>query len=194
MSVARTLAASLTVLAFSMGTSACAQEEAPKETEAPMEAEATTPELTDAEIAHIVVTANAIDIAMGKLALEHTDTESVEEFANTMITDHSAVNEQAAALAAKLGVTPQENAVSQSLQAAADEVMSNLETLNGEAFNHAYMEREVGYHQAVLDAVDNLLIPQTTNEELRALLVQVRPAFVAHLEYAQKVNSELGAM
>jgi putative membrane protein len=46
--------------------------------------------------------------------------------------------------------------------------------------------------QAVLDAVDQTLIPGATNAELKALLVKVRPAFVAHLEHARKIQSSLG--
>jgi putative membrane protein len=50
----------------------------------------------------------------------------------------------------------------------------------------------VEYHQTVLDAMDKTLIPSAKNEELKALLEKVRPAFVAHLEHAKKIQSELG--
>jgi len=40
----------------------------------------------------------------------------------------------------------------------------------------AYIDHEVAYHTAVLDAVDKTLIPGAKNEELKALLVKVRPA------------------
>jgi putative membrane protein len=35
------------------------------------------------------------------------------------------------------------------------------------------------------------LIPSAQNAELKALLVKVRPAFVAHLEHAKHIQSEL---
>ena len=44
----------------------------------------------------------------------------------------------------------------------------------------------------MLDAVDKVLIPGASNAELKALLVKVRPAFVAHLEHAKKVQASLG--
>jgi hypothetical protein len=47
------------------------------------------------------------------------------------------------------------------------------------------------YHQQVIDALDKTLIPGATNEELKALLVKVRPAFVAHLERASQLQSSL---
>ena len=44
----------------------------------------------------------------------------------------------------------------------------------------------------VIDALDKTLIPGATNGELKALLVKVRPAFVAHLEHAKKLTGALG--
>lgn len=147
--------------------------------------------LTDPQIAHVAVTANTIDVGMGKLALQRATDKEVREFAQTMIRDHTAVNQQAAALAKKLGVTPMDNAVSQSLEKGATEARSKLSGLKGSAFDKAYMDREVGYHQAVLDALDKTLIPGTQNAELKALLVKVRPAIAAHLEHAKAIQGRL---
>ncbi|HWV58413.1 MAG TPA: DUF4142 domain-containing protein [Longimicrobiales bacterium] len=149
--------------------------------------------LNDAQIAHIAVTANAIDVEIAELVASRTSTESVRQFASTMIQDHTGVNERAAALAARLGVTPQENAVSQQLRAEADSVAAALRPLRGEAFDRAYVAREVAYHAAVLSALDGALIPNTSNAELRQLLVAVRPAIVAHLEHARELQSSLSA-
>ena len=154
---------------------------------------APAPDLTDPEVAHVAVTANSIDIEAAKLVPSHTTNAAVRQFATTMITDHSAVNAQAAALATKLGVTPKDNAVSQSLLSGAAQARTALETLHGAAFDRAYMDREVAYHQAVLDAIDHLLIPTTENAELRKLLVDVRPAVATHLEHAKQLRSKLAA-
>ena len=61
-----------------------------------------------------------------------------------------------------------------------------------DAFDRAYIDREVAFHQTVLDALDDTLIPGATNEELRGLLQQVRPAIEAHLEHARELQSSLG--
>ncbi len=156
-------------------------------------APAPAPDLSDPEVAHVAVTANSIDIDMAKLVPSHTTNAAVRQFATTMITDHSAVNAQAAALATKLGVTPKDNAVSQSLQSGATSARASLDPLHGAAFDRAYMDREVAYHQAVLDAIDKLLVPTTENAELRKLLVDVRPAIATHLEHAKHLRSQLAA-
>lgn len=183
------------VLAGVLLLAACADDQA--EETAAVEAEAAAeqpaaPALDDAAIAHIGVTANEIDAQMGELALERSENEQVRAFAETMIRDHRGVNEQAVALATRLGVTPADNDVSRSLQSGAADARTQLEGLDGAAFDQAYMEREVSYHQAVLNALDETLIPNTTNAELRSLLETARGAVAAHLEHARSLSASLG--
>ena len=148
---------------------------------------------TDPQIAHLVVTANQVDIDAGKLAESKGSSKEVRDFGKMMVTDHSGVNKQAVALVTKLGVKPEDNPTSQSLKSGGAENVKKLEGLKGAAFDRAYIDHEVAYHQQVLDAVDKTLIPNAKNEELKALIVKVRPAFVAHLEHAKMIQSKLGA-
>ena len=145
--------------------------------------------VTDAQIASIVVTANQVDIDAGKLAESRSRTDAVKTFAQLMITDHTGVNKSAVELVTKLKVTPQDNPTSQSLKAGGEKHLARLKTLQGAAFDKAYVDHEVVYHQQVLDALDKILIPGATNAELKALLIKVRPAFVAHLEHAKHLQS-----
>ena len=146
---------------------------------------------SDAQIAAIVVTANQVDIDAGELAKSKAQSPQVREFAQQMITDHTGVNKQASALVSKLKVTPEPNDTSKSLQQGGDANLANLKTLSGSAFDRAYVEHEVAYHQQVIDALDKTLVPSAQNAELKALLVKVRPAFVAHLEHAKHLQSGL---
>jgi putative membrane protein len=154
-------------------------------------ADASAQSITDAQIAAIVVTANQIDIDAGKLAASKTHTAEVKKFGQQMITDHTAVNKQATALVTKLKVTPDDSPTSQNLKAGGDKNIANLKDLKGAAFDKAYIDNEVAYHQAVIDAIDKTLIPSAHNAELKALLVKVRPAFVAHMEHAKMIQSSL---
>ena len=148
--------------------------------------------VTDAQIASIVVTANQVDIDAGKLAKLRSANRDVKIFAELMVTDHTGVNKSAIDLAGKLKVTPQDNPTSQSLKAGGDKNIAHLKTLSGAAFDKAYVDHEVVYHQQVIDALDKTLIPGATNEELKGLLIKVRPAFIAHLEHAKHLQSSLG--
>ena len=149
--------------------------------------------VNDAQIASIVVTANQVDIDAGNFAKTHAKDPQVKQFAQQMVTDHTGVNKQAVALATKLKVTPEDNPTSQSLKSGGEANVSKLKTLKGADFDKAYIDHEVEYHQAVLDAVDKTLIPGAKNAELKDLLVKTRPAFVAHLEHAKHVQAELSS-
>jgi putative membrane protein len=148
--------------------------------------------ITDAQIASIVVTANQVDIDAGKLAASRSTNDKVKAFAQLMVTDHTSVNKSTTDLAAKLKVTPQDNSTSQSLKSGGEKNIAHLKTLTGDAFDKAYIDHEVAYHQQVIDALDKTLIPGATNPELKALLVKVRPAFVAHLEHAKRLQEPTG--
>jgi putative membrane protein len=146
---------------------------------------------TDPQIAAIVVTANQVDIDAGTLAKSRSKTKDVQDFAQLMIRDHSGVNKAATALVQKLHVTPEPNPTSESLQKGGDDNLAELKKLQGHAFDKAYIDHEVAYHQAVIDAIDKTLVPSAQNAELKALLVKVRPAFVAHLDHAKQLQTEL---
>jgi putative membrane protein len=146
---------------------------------------------TDPQIAAIVVAANRVDIEAGELARSNSASPDVKQFAQLMITDHTGVNKAATDLVTRLKVTPEDNPTSQSLKKGGDENLANLRKLNGAAFDRAYVDHEVAYHQAVIDALDKTLIPSAKNDELKALLVKVRPAFVAHLDHAKHLQTTL---
>jgi putative membrane protein len=148
-------------------------------------------DVNDAQIASIVVTANQVDIDAGKLATTQASSPEVKKFGQQMVTDHTGVNKQAVDLVTKLKVTPEDNPTSKSLKAGGEENVKNLKGLKGAAFDKAYVDHEVAYHQSVLDAVDKTLIPGAKNAELKALLEKVRPAFVAHLEHAKHIQASL---
>jgi putative membrane protein len=154
-------------------------------------ASAQAPGPTDPQIAAIVVTANQVDIDAGTLAKSKSTNKEVQDFAQLMITDHTGVNKSATALVQKLHVTPEDNATSQGLKKGGDDNLAALKKLSGSAFDRAYVDHEVTYHQAVIDAVDSTLIPNAKNADLKALLIKVRPAFVAHLEHAKQLQSKL---
>jgi len=147
---------------------------------------------SDPQIAHIAVTANQIDINAGKLAKSKSKNKEVQAFAQQMITDHTAVNKQAGALAKKLGVKPEDNDTSKALQQGAQENMASLKKLKDGQFDKAYVDHEVAYHQQVLDAIDKVLIPSAQNAQLKGLIEQVRPAIQAHLDHAKHVQADLG--
>ena len=94
---------------------------------------------TDAQIAHIAYTAGQLDLSAGEQALAKSGNDAVRAFAQTMVRDHKAVNDQALALVKKLGVAPEDNATSKALAKAAGEKSRELGALTGSDFDRAYV-------------------------------------------------------
>jgi putative membrane protein len=176
----KTIGRMLTTLLASAAISSFAQAPAPA-----------APAPNDAQIAGIVVAANTVDINAGKLAKSKAHNKDVKAFGQRMITDHTGVNKQATALVKKLKVKPEESDTSKSLKEDGTAMVKKLKGLKGAAFDKAYIDNEVTYHQTVLDTIDNTLIPNAKNAELKDLLTKTRPAIDAHLQQAKKVQAEL---
>ncbi|MEO6819018.1 MAG: DUF4142 domain-containing protein [Ginsengibacter sp.] len=155
------------------------------------EAAPVSTKLTDPEIASVAVTADQIDIDYAMIAKTKGTTAAVKEFAKTMAKDHQSVNDKAVALVTKLGVTPLDNPTTQSLLAGATTMKANLNSLSGAAFDKAYIDNEVAYHKAAIDLVENKLIPDATNADLKALLQSALPIFKEHLAHAEMVQKNL---
>ncbi len=144
----------------------------------------------DPTIVAIFDAANAIDVETGNLAIQRSSTESVRNFARMMVTDHSNVRKLGQDLAHKLGVTPtppSDDAMARDHRA----VMQRLRGLSGAAFDRAYVEQEIAFHKAVIEAVTTTLLPAIDNAELKALVEKVAPAFVAHQKAAENLLATL---
>lgn len=149
------------------------------------------PTLSDAEIASVAVVANQNDIDFAYIAMEKSENPEVVNFAKTMVADHQAVIDMAVELVTKLGVTPMDNAVSKQYRENAEATMDMLKSKSAMTFDKAYVDNEVAYHKAVIDAVKSVLIPQAENGELKALLEKALPILEAHLEHAEMLQKKL---
>jgi putative membrane protein len=154
---------------------------------------ATPAKLTDPQIAHVAYTAGLIDVEAGKLALEKSKDKDVRAFAQRMIGDHTAVNDQALALVKKLNVTPEDNPTSQSLTKEAETARTKLADLTGAAFDKAYIDNEVAFHKTVNSALSTTLIPDAQNSELKSLLERGLKVFEAQLEHAERLAKQLSS-
>lgn len=147
--------------------------------------------MNDLEIAHTAYTAGQLDIRYAHLALAVSENDAVRRFAEAMIRDHSAVNEAAGALIARLDVTPQDNPLSRALVETAAAKRAEFMALNGHAFDCAYATNELGYHQLVNETVAGTFIPAVTVEPLRDLLSDALETFLAHEAHAEAMVAEL---
>ena len=146
---------------------------------------------TDPQIADIAYTAGQIDIEQAIDALKRTHTKAVRAYAEEMIRDHLAVNNKVLALLDKLKVTPEDNDTSKTMYREASLKREELRALSGTAFDKAYAENEVAYHEAVNGALESVLIPSAQNGELKSLLETGLKLFQDHLKHAEHLVREL---
>ncbi len=142
-------------------------------------------ELNDLQIAHVAYVADNIDIRYAHLALAISENPEIHAFANTMIRDHTAVNEQALALLQKLDAQPQDNFLSQDLQKNAQKLINEMSALRGKEFDKFYAENELGYHKAVNNLVENSFIPNIENAEVKELFKAGLEIFKVHEGHAE---------
>jgi putative membrane protein len=154
---------------------------------------ATPAKPTDPQIAHIAYTPGLIDVEAGKQALEKSKDKDVRAFAQRMIGDHTAVNDQALALVKKLNVTPEDNPTSQNLTKEAEAKRKKLAGLTGAAFDKAYVANEVAFHKTVNAALSTTLIPDAQNPELKSLLQNGLNVFQSHLAHAEHLAQQLSS-
>ncbi|MHB1225116.1 MAG: DUF4142 domain-containing protein [Gemmatimonadaceae bacterium] len=176
--LAATAAALLLVPLALTPSSASAQAAARASVKAPAKA------LDDATIVAIFDAANTVDIETGKLASERGQSKEVRDFGAMLVRDHNMVRQLGRDLATKLKVTPTPPAND---QAAADHAaaMKKLSGLSGVAFDRAFLQHEVAFHKAVIDAVNSTLLPAIKNAEVKAMVEKVAPAFQGHMMAAQ---------
>jgi putative membrane protein len=146
--------------------------------------------LDDPTIVAIFDAANTYDIEAGALAEQKARNHDVHEFAEMLQRDHKAVRQQGRDLAASLKVTPTAPA-NFALAAAHTAAMQKLRGLSGPAFDRAFLQNEVDFHNAVIDAVTKTLLPAIQNAQLKDLVTKVAPAFVAHRDRAQNFLNNL---
>ena len=156
---------------------------------AAMPALAQNTKLNDAQIAHIAYTAGVLDVEAGKQALAISKNKEVRAFAEQMVKDHTAVNEQALALVKKLKVTPEDNATSKALTTQAAAKRAELAKLSGAAFDKAYIANEIAFHKTVNGALETQLIPSASNGELKSLLQTGLKLFQGHQQHAEHTTA-----
>jgi putative membrane protein len=174
----------LLVAALGPGSRSLAAQEAGKQAPAP------APALDDPTIVAIFDNANTADIETGKLAAERGSSPEVRQFGAMLARDHEMVRQQGRDLAKKLGVTPTPPKGDQSVRDQAA-LIGRLKSLHGAEFDRAFLQHEADFHRNVISAIETTLLPAIKNEELKALVVKVAPAFQAHLDMAENLGRRL---
>jgi len=155
-------------------------------------ARSASPKLDDPTIVAIFDAANTWDVETGQIAVKKGSNKEVRDFGAMLSRDHKMVRQQGRDLAKKLNVTPtppKDFAMAKDHEAA----VKKLNSLEGKEFDRAFLQHEVDYHKAVIDAMTTTLLPALQNQEVKDLVTKVAPAFTAHMQAAQNLLNKKSA-
>jgi putative membrane protein len=146
--------------------------------------------LDDPTIVAIFDAANTWDIESSSLGVKKATTKDIRDLAAQLVRDHTMVRKQGRDLAERLHVTP---TPPKHFGMAADHaaMMRKLEAASGKTFDRTFLEQEIAYHKAVIDAITNTLLPAIQNQDVKDLVVKVAPAFKAHQDALQNQLDKL---
>jgi putative membrane protein len=145
--------------------------------------------LTDEQIAAITDAANSAEIAQAKLAQGKSKDPGIKRFAAMMIKHHGEAKQKQT----KLKLKGAESSISTALESDATSTLNALKGDKGADFDKAYISAQVQEHQNVLDTINQKLLPNAKNADLRAYLDEIKPRVEEHLKQAKQLQEELDA-
>ena len=125
--------------------------------------------------------ANQWEIESSQLALQMSSNPSVQNFANMIIADHSAMGQQVAAAAASAGLTPPPPTLLPQQQAMLDQLRA---AGSGMSFDGAYQQAQIGAHQQAIQLMQNYAASGDV-PALRTVASGAIPTMQRHLSMAQ---------
>ncbi|HEX3344590.1 MAG TPA: DUF4142 domain-containing protein, partial [Polyangiaceae bacterium] len=147
--------------------------------------------LTDAEILAVAHTADQGEIAQARLAQRKSKDARVRALAAMMLRDHMAADAKGAAVARKEGLIPTPSETSSALESDANRATMMLRSQGGSTFDREYVDTQVKEHQAVLDMIDQKLVPDAQDAEVKTFLTEVRAKVAMHLRHAEELQTKM---
>jgi putative membrane protein len=148
-------------------------------------------QLTDNQIADAFITINNGEIMQSNLAKDRAEDSAVKDYANKMIEEHTKYLEKIQGFVQQGLFTAEPNATSQELLAQTQEDISALTPLKGKEFDQEFMKRQIKAHQDTLKLLNDKLIPNAKNEELKKLLVDAQMDVTKHLGEATVIQTRM---
>jgi putative membrane protein len=128
------------------------------------------------------------EVQLGQLALQKSSNDEVKQFAQRMVDDHTKMGDQMKPIAEQIGVKVPD-APSKKDQA----TMAKLQTLNGDAFDKAYMKDMVKDHKADLSDFKTEAAGGS-DPAVKNAANQGAQLISQHLQMAERINQKETAM
>jgi putative membrane protein len=145
--------------------------------------------MSEAQVAGIMLEVNQGEIAAAEVARLRSTDEQVRSFANRMLVEHNAGNERLRALALSLNMDPADSSMRRQLAGDMHDDMDRLWAVDRTNFDRLYLQNQVEMHTAVLNLLDQQLIPAAQSAALKADLTATRATVAIHLMDAQTLRA-----
>lgn len=141
----------------------------------------------DAEILTLVSHSNSAEIASSKLALEQAQNAQVKSFAQMMIKEHTAMEQEGTKLGATLGASVAQTGKTEDSREDKSEELDDLREARNAQFDKAYMKFQVEAHEKTLKMLQDQQ-NRAQNAELKAMITKAIPKVQQHLTQAQQLQ------
>lgn len=127
-----------------------------------------------------------MQITLAKLAMGRSDNPRMRALASRIVSDHTALNLQFAQFAATKGSKGHAHGVPvQSIRA----MQAHLQSLHGEAFDHAFAGMMVKEHRSIIAAYE-VAAKTVADDRLKTIAARGLPVLQEHLEAARALMKE----
>lgn len=126
------------------------------------------------------------EVSLGMLAVDKGFTPDVKRFAQRMKDDHGRAGEELQALALRKSVT-----LATGVDGEAKAMRERLSSLNGEAFDRAYIEAMIDGHQRVIDEF-RAEVQQGQDPDVKAWASKTLSTIESHLQHAKAAERAIG--
>jgi len=140
----------------------------------------------DSKLIFQMAGSNVMEIRLGQMAQQKASNAAVKQFGQQMVTDHSNLENQLAALVSKNGT------FQPSMGKENEAEVSRLEKLSGTQFDQQYMTSMIQHHQqdiATLQSANGT----ARSAEARQMVAATLPVVQQHLTMATQVGAQVGA-
>jgi len=134
------------------------------------------------------------EVELGKMAAQKASNSQVKQFAQKMVTDHSAANDKLTAIAQQQNLKPEGTKGTPPLEPDKDAKAKSeqLAQMSGPDFDRAYMKQMVEDHQKTV-GLFRQEIDTGKSEQVKGLAKEMLPTIEEHLKMARSLSEQIQA-
>ena len=125
------------------------------------------------------------EVALANLALQKTQSDAIRQFAQQMVTDHTAANGELTSLAATKNVT-----LPAAIDAQHKSAMDKLSAKSGADFDRDFMKTMVSDHEKMIKLFQDQS-QKATDADVKAWAAKTLPTLQSHLQMARSISATL---